>query len=81
MTETPSYEIVGYDKDNDVYETLTTAKYYATGYRKLKLIAQKHKEQEIKSTAGEPFDWFELIYVPTDTRKAFTDGINIIEEK
>lgn len=62
ITEVPTFVLIGYDKDNDIYENITKDTHL------LSLIAigenyatfQKATDH-FKSSKGEPFDWFEII--------------------
>lgn len=51
--------LMGYDKDNDVYDELNKGD-------KIQMeslanrIAERHKTTELRSSCGEPYDWFEL---------------------
>ena len=58
-----AYALVGYDKDNDVYEVIETHK--DLEYLKLRGndVAEIQKETNSfrRSGYGEPFDWFEIV--------------------
>lgn len=57
------YALVGYDKDNDVYEVIET--HEDLEYLKLigKDVAEIQKETDSfrRNGIGEPFDWFEIV--------------------
>ena len=57
------YALVGYDKDNDVYEVIE--EHDDLEYLKLKGkdVAEIQKETDSfrRNDNGEPFDWFEIV--------------------
>ena len=57
------YELVGYDKDNDIYEVIEASE--DLEYLKLKGsdIAGIQKDTDVfrVNGNGEPFDWFEIV--------------------
>lgn len=51
--------LMGYDKDNDVYDELNKGD--KTQMKSLaNRIIEKHKTTELRSSCGEPYGWFEL---------------------
>lgn len=51
--------LMGYDKDNDVYNELNKGD--KTSMESLaKRVMEKHKVTELISSCGDPYDWFEL---------------------
>ena len=51
--------LMGYDKYNDVYDELNKGD--KTQMESLaNRIIEKHKKTELRSSCGEPYDWFEL---------------------
>lgn len=51
--------LMGYDKDNDVYDELNKGD--KTQMESLaNRIIERHKTTELRSSCGEPYDWFEL---------------------
>ena len=57
------YELVGYDKDNDIYEIIETSEnleYLKTKGKEIVEI-QKNTDSFHASDNKEPFDWFEIV--------------------
>ena len=51
--------LMGYDKDNDVYDELNKGD--KPGIESLaKKVVERHKITEFRSSCGDPYDWFEL---------------------
>lgn len=50
---------MGYDKDNDVYDELNKGDKQQMESL-AKRVAEKHKVTELRSSCGDPYDWFEL---------------------
>ena len=48
-----------YDKDNDVYDELNKGDKQQMESL-AKRVAEKHKVTELRSSCGDPYDWFEL---------------------
>ena len=57
------YELVGYDKDNDIYEVIESSEDLEYLKLKGKDIAEIQKETDSFRVNGnrEPFDWFEIV--------------------
>ncbi len=58
------FRIVGYDKDNDVYETICEAKDFEQACIVGQAVVYYHVHvQELRRTEGsnEPFDWFQIM--------------------
>ena len=57
------YALVGYDKDNDVYEVIETHEDLEYLKLKGKDIAEIQRETDSfrVNGNGEPFDWFEIV--------------------
>lgn len=51
--------LMGYDKDNDVYDELNKGD--KPNMESLaKKVVERHKITEFRSSCGDPYDWFEL---------------------
>lgn len=57
------YELVGYDKDNDIYEVIETSENLEYLKTKGKEIVEIQKNTDSFHASGnkEPFDWFEIV--------------------
>ena len=57
------YALVGYDKDNDVYEVIEIHEDLEYLKLKGKDVAEIQKETDSfrRNSNGEPFDWFEIV--------------------
>ena len=51
--------LMGYDKDNDVYDELNKGD-KPSMESLAKRVMEKHKVTELISSCGDPYDWFEL---------------------
>lgn len=57
------YTIVGYDKDNDVYEVLDDGYLLSLeAEMEAKALAKRASAGELRQENGEPFDWIEIYY-------------------
>lgn len=62
ITEVPTFTLIGYDKDNDIYEDIIKDTHLLSLIETGKNFAKYQKETDhFKSSKGEPFDWFEII--------------------
>jgi hypothetical protein len=62
ITEVPSFTLIGYDKDNDLYEFIMKDTHLLSLIETGKNFAKYQKETDhFKSSKGEPYDWFEII--------------------
>lgn len=62
-SECIEYALVGYDKDNDVYELIEIRKNLEKLKSKGRAIAKEHKAlgNYRREDNNEPFDWFEIV--------------------
>lgn len=51
--------LMGYDKDHDVYDELNKGD-KPSMESLAKKVAKMHKITELRSSCGDPYDWFEL---------------------
>ena len=51
--------LMGYDKDNDVYDELNKGDKIQMESLANRRV-ERHKTTELRSSCGEPYDWFEL---------------------
>ena len=57
------YTIVGYDKDNDVYEVLDDNYLLSLeAEMEAKELAKQIKAGKLRREGGEPFDWIEIYF-------------------
>lgn len=62
ITEVPSFTLIGYDKDNDLYDFIMKDTHLLSLIETGKSFAKYQKETDhFKSSKGEPYDWFEII--------------------
>lgn len=58
-----TYTIVGYDKDNDVYEVLDDDYSLSLDAEiEAREFVSKMLNGQLRSKSGEPFDWIEIYY-------------------
>jgi hypothetical protein len=57
------YTIIGYDKDNDVYEVLDSDYLLSLeAEMEAKEMAKRAEAGELRRANGEPFDWIEIYF-------------------
>ena len=55
------YSLVGYDKDNDLYEVLYSSTNYDELFEKTSVLIELCEKDKLFSSEGEPFDWLEIL--------------------
>lgn len=63
--QTDKYAVVGYDKDNDFKETMFETTVEKMGVLIAKTLAKWQadpKKEQLRSSAGDPYDWFCLCF-------------------
>ena len=62
ITEVPSFTLIGYDKDNDLYDFIMKDTHLLSLIETGESFAKYQKETDhFKSSKGEPYDWFVII--------------------
>lgn len=56
------YTIIGYDKDNDIYEEIAKFNKLEDAIESANSLCYCLVEDELKSCVGEPIDWLEVYF-------------------